>query len=123
MAEEFDNKTTEDGYEDICRRPESKAGRMFKMPGNMTICMDCMEKTMETVSQFDYKNMMNNPAFMNGFGAFGNPYPPTKEEAKTEETKVQVSEAEEVETEEEEETKTPKRSFPNISFINLYFIH
>ena len=124
MAEEFDNKTTDDGYEDICficRRPESKAGRMFKMPGNMTICMDCMEKTMETVSQFDYKDMMNNPAFMNGFGPFGNPYPPAKEETEPEKTelKQQTSEVEEAETEEEEEPKTPKRPFPNISFINL----
>ena len=51
MAEEFEQKNADDGYEDICficRRPESRAGKMFKMPGNMTICMDCMQKTMET---------------------------------------------------------------------------
>ena len=125
MAEEFETNNTEDGYEDICficRRPESKAGKMFKMPGNMTICMDCMEKTMETVSKFDYQSMMNNPSFMNGFGAFGSPYPQSDMEEKgknnvtdgTEES----AEAEEVE-EEAEETKTSKRPFPNISFINL----
>ena len=126
MAEEFDNKTTDDGYEDvcfICRRPESKAGKMFKMPGNMTICMDCMQKTMETVSQFDYQSMMNNPAFMNSFGQFTNPYPQEKENKKpnveAEEATKELADAEEVETEEEEETKTPKRTFPNISFINL----
>ena len=125
MAEEFENKTTDDGYEDvcfICRRPESKAGRMFKMPGNMTICMDCMEKTMETVSQFDYQSMMNNPAFMNGFGSFTNPYSQGKEDNKTEivekEEKQELSDVEEADTE-EEENKTPKRTFPNISFINL----
>ena len=126
MAEEFDNKTTDDGYEDICficRRPESKAGKMFKMPGNMTICMDCMQKTMEMVSQFDYQSMMNNPAFMNSFGQFTNPYPQEKENKKpnveAEEATKELADAEEVETEEEEETKTPKRTFPNISFINL----
>ena len=125
MAEEFESKNTDDGYEDICficRRPESRAGKMFKMPGNMTICMDCMEKTMETVSHFDYQSMMNNPAFMNGFGPFGNPFPQEKEnkDAK-EETKKETAEladAEETETEEEENTTT-KRTFPNISFINL----
>ena len=77
MAEEFEQKNTDDGYEDICficRRPESRAGRMFKMPGNMTICMDCMEKTMETVNQMDYQHIFNNPSFMNGFGPFGNPF-------------------------------------------------
>ena len=77
MAEEFEQKNTDDGYEDICficRRPESRAGRMLKMPGNMTICMDCMEKTMETVNQMDYQSILNNPSFMNGFGPFGNPF-------------------------------------------------
>ena len=126
MAEEFENKNRDDGYEDvcfICRRPESKAGKMFKMPGNMTICMDCMQKTMETVSQFDYQSMMNNPAFMNGFGPFANPYSQTNEnkksDTKAEDTAQEGADAEEVENEEEQETKTPKRPFPNISFINL----
>ena len=125
MAEEFDNKTTDDGYEDICficRRPESKAGRMFKMPGNMTICMDCMEKTMETVSQFDYQSMMNHPAFTNGFSQFTNPYQQEKkDETPEKKVKIEGKETSEVEETEEdvEETKTPKRPFPNISFINL----
>ena len=133
MAEEFDQKTTDDGYEDICficRRPESRAGRMFKMPGNMTICMDCMEKTMETVNQMDYQSILNNPAFMNGFGPFGNHFgqgqgePAERQEKKREDVKenTDVKEnmnVEEVTEEEEEEAKTPKRPFPNVSFINL----
>ena len=127
MAEEFEQKNTDDGYEDvcfICRRPESRAGKMFKMPGNMTICMDCMEKTMETVSRMDYQNMLNHPTFMNGFGAFGNPFGQgenvKKDEKKQEEDSGQtdVSDVEE-ETNEEEELKNGKRPFPNISFINL----
>ena len=48
----------------LCRRPESKAGKMFKLPNNITVCNDCMHKTMDTVSQFDYQGMLNNPAFM-----------------------------------------------------------
>lgn len=131
MAEEFEQKNTDDGYEDICficRRPESRAGRMFKMPGNMTICMDCMEKTMETVNQMDYQSILNNPSFMNGFGSFGNPFGQVqnekvkKEEQDSEEiSKVSdVTDVNDVEEEtEEEEIKTPKRPFPNISFINL----
>ena len=60
-SEENDNE-----YEDVCfvcRRPESKAGRMFKLPNNICVCDDCMHKTMETVSQFDYQGMLNDPAF------------------------------------------------------------
>ncbi len=48
----------------ICRRPESKAGKMFKLPNNITVCNDCMHKTMDAVSQFDYQGMLNNPSFM-----------------------------------------------------------
>ena len=57
----------ESDYEDVCfmcRRPESKAGKMFKLPNNITVCNDCMHKTMDTVSQFDYQGMLNNPALM-----------------------------------------------------------
>ena len=62
-SEENDN---DNEYEDVCfvcRRPESKAGRMFKLPNNICVCDDCMHKTMETVSQFDYQGMLNDPAF------------------------------------------------------------
>ena len=63
----------------ICRRPESKAGRMFHLPNNIGICDDCMHKTMDAVSQFDYQQMMNNPMFMNMLNNPFNPYgDPTK---------------------------------------------
>lgn len=50
-------------YEDvcfICRRPESKAGRMFRLPNHICVCDDCMHKTMDTVSQFDYQGLLNH---------------------------------------------------------------
>ncbi|MCR5303396.1 MAG: ATP-dependent Clp protease ATP-binding subunit ClpX [Lachnospiraceae bacterium] len=56
-----DNNNT--GYEDvcfICRRPESKTGKMYHLPNNINICEDCMHKTMDQVSQFDYNGMLNN---------------------------------------------------------------
>lgn len=62
-----DNETASCGkeseYEDvcfICRRPESKTGKMFKLPNNISVCNDCMHKTMDTISQFDYQGMLNN---------------------------------------------------------------
>ena len=61
-------------YEDvcfICRRPESKAGKMFHLPNHICVCDDCMHKTMDTVSQFDYQGMLNHPTmsdFNNGKG-------------------------------------------------------
>ncbi|MCM1568200.1 MAG: ATP-dependent Clp protease ATP-binding subunit ClpX [Roseburia sp.] len=61
-------KSDNSEYEDvcfICRRPESKAGKMFKLPNHICVCDDCMHKTMDTVSQFDYQGMLNNPNFQN----------------------------------------------------------
>ncbi|MBE5875515.1 MAG: ATP-dependent Clp protease ATP-binding subunit ClpX [Lachnospiraceae bacterium] len=62
-SDEDDEYEKESEYEDvcfICRRPESKAGRMFKLPNHISVCSDCMHKTMDTVSQFDYQGMLNN---------------------------------------------------------------
>ena len=49
-------------YEDVCfvcRRPESKTGKMFRLPGGICVCPDCMQKTMDTVAQFDYQGMLS----------------------------------------------------------------
>ncbi len=59
-----DNDESDNDYEDvcfICRRPESKTGRMFRLPNHICVCNDCMHKTMDTVSQFDYQGMLNQP--------------------------------------------------------------
>jgi len=51
----------EDEYENVCfvcRRPESKTGKQFKLPNNICVCNDCMHKTMDAVSQFDYQGML-----------------------------------------------------------------
>ncbi|MCR5558610.1 MAG: ATP-dependent Clp protease ATP-binding subunit ClpX [Butyrivibrio sp.] len=62
------NEEKQPEYEDVCfvcRRPESKAGKMFHMPNNICVCSDCMHKTMDAVSQFDYQGLLNNPNLMN----------------------------------------------------------
>lgn len=37
----------------VCRRPESVAGKMIKMPGDMYICVDCMQRSMDNFSHFN----------------------------------------------------------------------
>lgn len=59
-----DKQTSEDVFEEVCfvcRRPESKAGKMIHMPQNICICEDCMNRTMNAMSQFDYQGLLNNP--------------------------------------------------------------
>ena len=84
MSTEFDDleeKKTEDEYEDVCfmcRRPEHIAGKMFKMPQNICICNDCMQKTMDMMSQYDYQGMLNQPGMMmtpEDFNSFQKQFP------------------------------------------------
>jgi ATP-dependent Clp protease ATP-binding subunit ClpX len=61
-------------YEEICylcRRPESKAGKMIHIPNQITICADCMQKTFDTINKPDnpYLQMMGlNPNMLNMTG-------------------------------------------------------
>ena len=76
-GDEEKKEKKEDEYEQICfvcRRPESKAGRMYKLPNNICVCEDCMHRTMDAVSQFDYNGLLNNPELLNQLNKQGNPF-------------------------------------------------
>lgn len=104
-------------YEDVCfvcRRPESKAGKMFHLPNNITVCSDCLHKTLDTISQFDYQGMLNYPGMMNYpgmqnlFGGNNSAGNGDKEEEKPDD-----------EQENNGNFSNIPNGFPNISFINL----
>lgn len=104
-------------YEDVCfvcRRPESRAGKMFHLPNNITVCSDCLHKTMDTISQFDYQGMLNYPGMMNYpgmqnlFGGNNSAGSGDKEEEKPDD-----------EQENNGNFSNIPNGFPNISFINL----
>lgn len=81
-------------YEDVCfmcRRPEHVAGKMFQLPNHICICNDCMHKTMDTVSQYDYQGMLNNPGMFHSPGMMMTP----------------------------EEFNKFQQQFPNVTFMNL----
>ena len=70
----------EDRYEKICymcRRPESKAGPMITMPGNMCICSDCMQKAFDSLQNngIDFSKIQNMPYMNLNFNDFV-PVPP-----------------------------------------------
>lgn len=86
------DKKNDQEYEDVCfvcRRPESKTGKMFKLPNNICVCEDCMHRTMDTVSQFDYMGMLNNPnvQFVNLSGFQAEDGIPNKQKLKKKKTK------------------------------------
>ncbi|MBQ0028665.1 MAG: ATP-dependent Clp protease ATP-binding subunit ClpX [Lachnospiraceae bacterium] len=45
----------------LCHRTESQAGRMTPLINGMCVCQDCMNRTMEMVSRYDFGNMGLNP--------------------------------------------------------------
>ena len=63
----------EDEYEKICyvcRRPESKAGKMIDMPGGICVCADCLQKSFNSfqnigmninISEDELKELLNMP--------------------------------------------------------------
>ncbi len=64
MAEVEEIEDTDDNndeYEKICylcHRPESIAGKMIEMPQNMTVCTDCMQKTLDSMNSTNYDDLM-----------------------------------------------------------------
>ena len=64
MAEDNNNQNDNSEYEQVCylcRRPESKAGKMIHIPNNICICADCMQKTFDSMG-----NMNGFPGMMGG---------------------------------------------------------
>jgi len=75
-----DQKEHKDDYEDICyicRRPESKVGKMIHIPNQICICADCMQKTFDTINNGDnpYMNMMGIPPSMMNLSGLQNEIP------------------------------------------------
>lgn len=65
----------DDEYEKICfvcRRPESKTGKQVTMPGGITICPDCMQRTFDAIEHNGLNGGMDlNDAALNSL-IFGN---------------------------------------------------
>ncbi len=61
---EGDSSKEDNTYEKVCvmcHRTESKAGKMIDLPGGMTICPDCMQKSFNAMSNMDLSNLQNIP--------------------------------------------------------------
>mgnify|MGYP003292611820 CR=1 FL=1 len=136
----IDNNDSGRDYEDvcfICRRPESKTGKMFRLPNNICVCNDCMHKTMDTVSQLDYQGMLNMPGFTGSWADFGmlNPMKTsgtdntsdstdgldTPDNQDTSDNKDEDKPDGDKHDGDSRDAKIPPRfgGFPNISFVNL----
>lgn len=101
-GKEIETNSHKEEYEDVCylcRRPESVAGKMFKLPNSISICSDCMHKTMDTMNQLDYQGMFPS--------ASDTPKSPDKEKEKEDPDKEQQPYVQSF------------PNFPGISFMNM----
>ena len=95
LSVEDTEKDDNDEYEKICfmcRRPESKAGKMVELPGKIHICMDCMQKSFDTMqnSNINYNDLMKNMPpniSMIDLSALNNQVPPQQKIKKRKEEK------------------------------------
>ena len=62
LEQEEENKEDYENVCFICRRPESKAGNMIDIPGGIHVCMDCMQKSFNSMNNMpmDYSELMKN---------------------------------------------------------------
>lgn len=62
LEQEEENKEDYENVCFICRRPESKAGKMIDIPGGIHVCMDCMQKSFNSINNMpmDYSELMKN---------------------------------------------------------------
>lgn len=106
----------------ICRRTESKAGKMLHLPPNITICNDCMQKTLNafnTSPMSDYLNMSGFTPDMFSTSYNGGGVEPKKNEAeKTEDDTVKCSslENENENNKEENKEESGRQNPPMFSF-------
>lgn len=62
LEQEEENKEDYENVCFICRRPESKAGKMIDIPGGIHVCIDCMQKSFNSMNNMpmDYSELMKN---------------------------------------------------------------
>lgn len=95
MVDDKDKKDADkdERYEDICyicRRPESKAGKMIHIPNNICICNDCMQKTFDTMNNgnMPYMDIMKFDPSMMQFSSIKNEVPKSQKLKKKKEKEV-----------------------------------
>lgn len=137
----------DDEYEKICfvcRRPESKTGKQVTMPGGITICPDCMQRTFDAIEHnglnggMDLNDVALNSLIFGNSNNSGGGTNSTKETSDTASNESSNAENNENATSEntdvvnggedkEKEDKGPDRNglnniegrLPNIRFVNL----
>ena len=109
----------------MCFRSEKTAGKMIELPGNLHVCPDCLQKTMDTMSAFNMPNMFSGgmPVDIGG----SNNLKPDDGEKLPVESDIDTEKASEGESEgndkdgkdNSQNANNPFSGIPNVSFLNM----
>ena len=147
-----DRDHNKDGYEEICsicRRPESQAGKLVRMPMNMYICPECMDKLSDMIdaqmggmngagaidwskvmSMYNPSTMQMDPRMFNQDMIKNGAANPQKDgasatekdddpEAEKADDTEALKKSETDDPENKEEEKKPGNGIPKVSFVNF----
>ena len=91
-------ETEYEKYCTMCRRPESITGKLIQMPNDFSICNDCLQKTMDSMSNgpFPYMEMLSIDPSMFRMGGDFMKMPKVKKKAKPAEKEGEEKKAEPV---------------------------
>ena len=109
----------------VCRRPESKTGRQVTMPGGITICPDCMQRTFDAIETngngMNFNGMNPDDINLNNLDInsllYGNNAQKTKNPDN--ETDGQTDDTQKDDTKDKEVLNNVEGNIPNIRFVNL----
>lgn len=93
----------------LCRRPESKAGKMLHLPQNMTVCNDCLQNTLNALTNMPMNDFIKGTGFM----AYDTS---VKQEKIDEESSIKTEERGEEKKEDKEQKEEKKGTPPIFSF-------
>lgn len=127
LKKDLPREDEEDEYEEVCmmcHRPESRAGRMLHMPGNVCICDDCMHRTMDAMNEMQKSGVMDSPEFKRQMmemekQIFGQTPPVSKTPAASGSGDGTLEDGTEDETKEQNDENGLPKGFPQIRFINM----
>lgn len=93
-----DTEKKESGYEkycQMCRRPESVAGKMIQLPNDFCVCKDCLQKTFDSINGngFPYMEMLSFDPSMFRMGGDFMKMPKVKKKAKPAEKEKDAQES------------------------------
>ena len=112
----------------ICRRTITDKKDIFHMPNGVSICQECLRKTMDQVSSMDFSNVLFNGAGFNAVNPKMNAaekaeaFPENKENIDAGIGREKEETTEDPGKEQKEEEPYSFQGMPNISFLNLYLI-